>query len=494
MNRMWSILLRSSAESIPERYRDEFWSEVIFITARRIRSLLLVSLGGYSSLIYLVNIRNAFQLPESDNRLVLMMHVSLLVLNIFSLILIYARPLRAPSDVTPFHIGVLRFLGVGIIVSTQAFTYVILKTSGHPIFVFLAIIVWCSSLLMPPRLLAAILTVMVAALWVIMLVFSPPTDNVRFAAESYFTSFMIAVILITSGSLLFSRNAEAFRQRKIVEEERNTIARLNAEAFALNQELQRRQDVLEHQATEIEIINTQLQEQNETLRELDMEKNELMGIVAHDLKNPIGAVRSFADLIQSGFVPPEDTPHALGQIITTADRMLELVTNLLDINRLDSGGMQFQMVEFDVSALVEGVVGHFRQQAAAKQIMLHYSNEAANTLIYADEQAMMQVLDNLVSNAVKYSPHGKNVFIRLKTSDSEVRVEVQDEGVGISAEDMKKLFGKFTRLSARPTGGEHSTGLGLSIVKKMVEAMNGRVWCESEVGKGATFIVELPRA
>ena len=74
-----------------------------------------------------------------------------------------------------------------------------------------------------------------------------------------------------------------------------------------------------------------------------------------------------------------------------------------------------------------------------------------------------------------------------------VRIEIQDEGEGISAEDMKRLFGKFARLSARPTGGEHSTGLGLSIVKKMVEAMNGKVWCESEVGKGATFIVELPQ-
>jgi signal transduction histidine kinase len=101
-------------------------------------------------------------------------------------------------------------------------------------------------------------------------------------------------------------------------------------------------------------------------------------------------------------------------------------------------------------------------------------------------------LSNIISNAVKYSPHGKNVYVRMKASNEEIRIEVQDEGPGISADDMKKLFGKFARLSARPTGGEHSTGLGLSIVKKMVEAMNGKVWCESEVGKGATFIVDLP--
>jgi signal transduction histidine kinase len=106
----------------------------------------------------------------------------------------------------------------------------------------------------------------------------------------------------------------------------------------------------------------------------------------------------------------------------------------------------------------------------------------------------MQVLDNLVSNVVKYSPHGTRAYVRVKRNAEAVRVEVQDEGEGISPEDMKKLFGKFARLSAQPTGGEHSTGLGLSIVKKMVEAMNGKVWCESEFGNGATFIVELPQA
>jgi signal transduction histidine kinase len=118
-------------------------------------------------------------------------------------------------------------------------------------------------------------------------------------------------------------------------------------------------------------------------------------------------------------------------------------------------------------------------------------------IVLADKQAFWQVLDNFISNAVKYSPRGKNVWVRTLSRRDESgnlvgRLEVQDEGPGISESDMKKLFGKFARLSARPTGGEHSTGLGLSIVKKMVEAMNGKVWCESELGKGATFIVELP--
>jgi signal transduction histidine kinase len=106
----------------------------------------------------------------------------------------------------------------------------------------------------------------------------------------------------------------------------------------------------------------------------------------------------------------------------------------------------------------------------------------------------MEIFDNLVSNAVKYSPQGRNIYVRVARQAENVLIAVQDEGPGLSEDDKAKLFGKFTRLSARPTAGEHSTGLGLSIVKRMVEAMNGKVWCESELGKGATFIVELPRS
>ncbi len=103
-------------------------------------------------------------------------------------------------------------------------------------------------------------------------------------------------------------------------------------------------------------------------------------------------------------------------------------------------------------------------------------------------------MDNLVSNAVKYSPNGKNVYVRVYQMDRRVRAEVKDEGPGISAEDQKRLFGKFARLSARPTAGEHSTGLGLAIVKRLVESMHGEVWCESHLGSGAAFLVELPAA
>ena len=223
---------------------------------------------------------------------------------------------------------------------------------------------------------------------------------------------------------------------------------------------------LENQALTIRNINSQLSEQNQMLREMDAKKNELMGIVAHDLKNPISSVRGLADLMQSDLVPAQDRRYVSNQIVTTADRMLELVTNLLDLNRLEAGKMKFQQVELDVSALVAGEVLHYRSRAEAKQIAILYSNEASSTRIYTDELAIKEVFDNLISNAVKYSPFGKQVFVRILNTDNVVRVEVRDEGPGLNDDDKARLFGKFVRLSARPTGGEHSTGLGLSIVKK----------------------------
>jgi signal transduction histidine kinase len=146
----------------------------------------------------------------------------------------------------------------------------------------------------------------------------------------------------------------------------------------------------------------------------------------------------------------------------------------------------------EVAPLLNTVLETQRPRATAKQQTIRLEGETAPVTVLVDPSLTVQALENLVSNAVKYSPSGKDIFVRLERQAQTARVEVQDQGPGLSAEDQKKLFGKFARLSAKPTGGEHSTGLGLSIVKKMVEAMHGQVWCESQLGHGATFIVELP--
>ncbi len=523
-----SFFTRTSVEAIPERYRTEFWQEMTFANVRRVRSLLIFAAVACALLVYVVNVRNVLNLSEDDNRIVLWMHLFLLGLSSAFAVVVFVRPLHSPQDVALYHKRVMQFFTVGVIVGPQALIYAIIVTKGHPIFFFAAVIIWYSSLRIEPRVSAMALLLLLAGLWAQLIIFSPPFGDAQFRSAAYLTSAGITVALILSSTFLFRSAVENFRQRKAVEEERNRVAELNTELSAayleadtLNQELQYRQEILEHQATEIEIINTQLQEQNEMLMRLDSEKNELLGIVSHDLKNPISAVLGLAEMLQSD--ADAGTEHASAiteQIVLAANQMLSLVKNLLDVNRLEEGAMTFTMEQFDLSPLVATTVRQYLPMAAAKQITIHYAPEVVSNFVFADKQSVMQILDNLLSNAVKYSPYGKNVFVRVHQSSLDisqssnqnsphstdqstndqpstngyVRVEVRDEGEGIAKEEQGKLFGKFVRLSSRPTGGEHSTGLGLSIVKKMVEVMNGRVWCESELGKGATFIVELPRA
>jgi len=239
----------------------------------------------------------------------------------------------------------------------------------------------------------------------------------------------------------------------------------------------------------------QIQAQNTELIALNAEKNEFLGIAAHDMKNPLGGIRSLAEML---LYNPDDLDETqkrefLVQIVSSSERMFELVTNLLDVNIIEQHGVTLTLVTLDAVPIVRMIADTYRTRAEAKSIRVH-CHTPSEALLKADEIAIQQVLENIISNAVKFSPHEKNLVVSVTPTDATIQISVQDEGPGLSDYDKSKLFGKFARLSARPTGGEHSTGLGLSIVKKMVEAMNGKAWCESELGQGACFIVELPRA
>lgn len=240
--------------------------------------------------------------------------------------------------------------------------------------------------------------------------------------------------------------------------------------------------------------NIELEAALEQVQKLNAEKNEILGIVSHDLKNPISVILGMTELMKpdAAFtLPLSDYQQFAQHLHRTALHMLQLVKALLDDYWLESGVIELSLVAVNLNVLVNFLVENYRQLSAEKKITLYVEASSEYTVL-GDERRLNQVLDNLLSNALKYSPLGAQVFVRMREYDSAVRIEIQDQGPGLTEDDKTKLFGKFARLSAQPTGGEHSTGLGLSIVKKMVEAMKGKVWCESEFGQGATFIVELP--
>jgi len=237
--------------------------------------------------------------------------------------------------------------------------------------------------------------------------------------------------------------------------------------------------------------NAELMRHNKELSEANRLKTELLGIVAHDLKNPLQAVWGYAELIMEKVKDPTVQDYAK-RVRASSERMLEMIMLLLQDAGIAQGKIALNLEKVNLSELCKTVVEFYRSRAESKSQHIETYIQP-NCLVQADRQYVFQILENLVSNAIKYSPEGKKISVYLEQFDKVVQFAVKDEGQGLTDEDKKKLFGKFQRLSARPTGNESSTGLGLAIVKELVELHQGRIWAESEgKDKGATFFVEFP--
>ncbi|MFC1551603.1 sensor histidine kinase [Candidatus Latescibacterota bacterium] len=229
------------------------------------------------------------------------------------------------------------------------------------------------------------------------------------------------------------------------------------------------------------------------LFELNNLKNKFLGIAAHDLRNPLTSIRGFCEIILE---EPEDLSddnlEMLNIIHEAAEGMLRLVNDLLDISVIESGKLDLQKNSISMKSLIEDKIKMSKIVAARKDIRIEASLPDVHEAMF-DKNRIEQAFDNFVGNAVKFSPSGTTIYILCAETDTDVSFSVRDEGPGISEEDQGKLFGEFQRLTAQPTGGEKSTGLGLSIVKKIINAHNGNITVKSELGKGTTFKVSLPR-
>jgi signal transduction histidine kinase len=187
----------------------------------------------------------------------------------------------------------------------------------------------------------------------------------------------------------------------------------------------------------------------------------------------------------------EEQKENLGAIKKSLNRMNNLVAKILEIKVLESSSFKTNYSTVDLKQVTEQVISAFKIQSENKKIQI--VKDLDQVVASMDRSLIVQIIDNLLSNAIKFSNQNTKIRVTLKELTQTVRFEIADEGPGIMEEDKPKLFQKFQKLHAQPTGGESSTGLGLSIVKKYVEAMKGKVWCESEFGKGAKFIVEFKK-
>ena len=257
----------------------------------------------------------------------------------------------------------------------------------------------------------------------------------------------------------------------------------------INRELEQK---VAERTREISRQKEEITQKNEALIALNEEKNHLISIVAHDLGNPLANIKLFAQIIKR--TAPNLThkqAEQLDVITESTENMMQMINKILDVNAIEAGKIDMNTEVMKLSTILKVAIYELSSTADKKDITLHLETAEEEKEVNIDHFYTKHIFENLISNAIKFSPVGKNVYIRLYCEGEKLRVEIKDEGPGISQEDMKKIFRKYQKLSARPTAGERSTGLGLSIVKKYVDLMDGKVWCKSTPGQGSTFVVEF---
>jgi signal transduction histidine kinase/CheY-like chemotaxis protein len=245
-----------------------------------------------------------------------------------------------------------------------------------------------------------------------------------------------------------------------------------------------------------ELVNLQreLAKKTAELERLNAQKNLFLGMAAHDLRNPLNAILSYSEFLLDSAIPrlaAEEQEH-LGLIHSLAGLMRDVVGDLLDVATIESGKLPLNLRATNLLSVLQHTIAVFRPLAERKQIRLILAAGYAPPLLMLDRQKVEQVLNNLLSNAIKYSHPQTVITLAVEQQGPEVIVAVQDQGQGIPADELAGLFQPFATTSVKATGGEQSTGLGLLIVKKVVEEHRGRIWVESRAGEGSTFTFALP--
>jgi signal transduction histidine kinase len=237
--------------------------------------------------------------------------------------------------------------------------------------------------------------------------------------------------------------------------------------------------------------NVELAQANEALREANHFKTELLHIAAHDLKNPLQSILGFTELISQEVEGESSITNWSQEIYDSSQRMIGLINIMLKEAALESGQIKLELGQVAIEALARKVVNQNYGQAERKEqsFVLDFD---LGCFAEVDKQRLSEAFDNLISNAIKYSEYGKRIEVSVKQLGNRICFAVKDEGPGLTEEDKKKLFQKFQRLSAQPTGGESSARLGLAITKLLVELHGGKIWATSEHGKGSTFVIEVP--
>ncbi len=299
----------------------------------------------------------------------------------------------------------------------------------------------------------------------------------------YASSFMAFIYFLTGVLLIIFTTRGIYKSR---------IKKLSEREALLQRLVEERTEDLSKAKLKAEYLLTESEKAKEILEKTNEQKSQLLSIAAHDLKNPLQAVIGFSSIIKEESNEAQSKEMA-DIILNSSQSMISQIDDMLESVAMESKNLKLNFAPVDLNDLLRDVIKRNTNRAWQKNqiIKTDFDN---NIRTIADEHWLSVAVDNLISNAIKYSPYGKSIQITSSTGDGYTRIMVKDQGVGLTEADRKKLFNRYQRLSAKPTGGESSTGLGLSIVKDIVEKHKGRVWAEGNSGEGAVFIIQLPNS
>jgi len=267
------------------------------------------------------------------------------------------------------------------------------------------------------------------------------------------------------------------------------IKKMKSKENLLSQMVNERTNDLLIAKTKAEELLSESEEAQKRLEEATEQKSHMLSVAAHDLKNPLQSIIGFSSIIDEDSNDPE-IKHMASIILSSSKDMLMQINEMLDAAAVESKNIKLDLKATLINKVLSDVIKNNYKRALQKgQAIITYFDSDCSVLL--DEHWFKIAYDNIISNAIKYAPFDTQILATTEVSDSNIMIKVKDEGKGLTSEDMEKLFNRYQRLSAKPTGGETSTGLGLSIVKDIIDFHKGKIWAESVPGSGATFIIQL---
>lgn len=300
--------------------------------------------------------------------------------------------------------------------------------------------------------------------------------------------------LIASASVLYKMVLKRIKDREYI---------LERKVEQRTQEIQDQKEALEKKSAELKKAYEEIHVKNEAIEDafhhlsdsfmkmadLNREKDGMMSVVAHDLRTPLNNIEGLIQLLKLDGTLNEEQEEYIIKIREVVKRGNEMIRDLLDIKNKDK---VINVSEFSLFNYLENWKSSFENQLIEKKQTFILSGDFKDVVASTDQGMLSRVLDNLMSNAIKFSKTETSIYLDINIREGKILIALKDEGPGISERDQKKMFKPFTRLSAKPTNGESSNGLGLSIIKALVEKLGGTLKVESELTKGTTFLIDIP--